>query len=63
MIGVALYALAHLYTLLSSDPVIKHTKKCKYCKQRINQKVQLPLFSYNRRVLTVSTVCAMHRVY
>jgi len=40
MIGLALYALAHLYTLMSTDPIIKHTKKCKYCKQRINEKVK-----------------------
>lgn len=41
MVGVSLYALAHLYTVLSSDPIIKHTKKCKYCRQRINEKVGL----------------------
>jgi large conductance mechanosensitive channel len=40
MVGFALYALAHLYQLLSTDPIIKHTKKCKYCKQRINEKVR-----------------------
>lgn len=39
MIGLALYALALLYTSFSSDPIIKHTKKCKYCRQRINEKV------------------------
>ncbi|CAH0048889.1 unnamed protein product [Clonostachys solani] len=38
MIGLALYALALLYTSFSSDPIIKHTKKCKYCRQRINEK-------------------------
>lgn len=43
MIGCALYALAHLYQLMSTDPIIKHTKKCKYCKQRINEKVSKPL--------------------
>lgn len=42
MVGVALYSLAHLYTLLSTDPIIKHMKKCKYCKQRINEKVHCP---------------------
>lgn len=44
MIGLALYALAHMYTLLSADPIIKHTKKCKYCKQRINEKVSTGRF-------------------
>ncbi|KAF4126853.1 large conductance mechanosensitive channel [Geosmithia morbida] len=38
MVGVALYSLALLYTLFSADPIIKHMKKCKYCKQRINEK-------------------------
>ncbi|KAI9902597.1 hypothetical protein N3K66_001949 [Trichothecium roseum] len=38
MIGLALYALAHMYTLLSADPIIKHTKKCKYCRKSINEK-------------------------
>ncbi|KAI9167058.1 Anditomin synthesis protein L [Paramyrothecium foliicola] len=38
MVGVALYGLAHLYQLVSHDPIIKHTKKCKYCRQRINAK-------------------------
>lgn len=42
MVGFALYALAHLYQLLSTDPIIKHTKKCKYCKQLINEKVRSP---------------------
>lgn len=42
MVGISLYALAHLYTILSADPIIKHTKKCKYCKQRINEKVVYP---------------------
>lgn len=40
MVGVALYSLAHIYTLLSTDPIIQHTKKCKYCKKLTNEKVQ-----------------------
>lgn len=38
MVGVSLYALAHLYTIMSTDPIIKYTKKCKYCKKRVNEK-------------------------
>jgi hypothetical protein len=69
MIGLALYGLAHLYTLMSSDPIIKYTKKCKYCKQRINEKVCLfsPrfwLFCYF--ILTthpsVDTLCQLHQL-
>lgn len=40
MLGFALYGLAHMYQLASSEPIIKHTKKCKYCRQRINDKVR-----------------------
>ena len=42
MVGFALYGLAHVYTLLSHDPIIKYTKKCKYCRKRINEKVTVP---------------------
>ncbi|KAI5463230.1 large-conductance mechanosensitive channel [Mariannaea sp. PMI_226] len=38
MLGFALYGLARFYTAVSHDPIIKHTKKCKYCRQRINEK-------------------------
>ncbi|KAH7328059.1 large-conductance mechanosensitive channel [Stachybotrys elegans] len=38
MIGLSLYGLAHFYQFASHDPIIKHTKKCKYCRQRINAK-------------------------
>ncbi|OAQ63134.1 large-conductance mechanosensitive channel [Pochonia chlamydosporia 170] len=38
MVGFALYGLAHVYTLVSHDPIIKYTKKCKYCRKRINEK-------------------------
>ena len=40
MLGLSLYGLAHLYQLASTEPIIKHTKKCKYCRQRINEKVR-----------------------
>lgn len=39
VLGIALYGLAHLWQLASSEPIVKHTKKCKYCRQRINEKV------------------------
>ncbi|KAL3955529.1 hypothetical protein ACCO45_011092 [Purpureocillium lilacinum] len=38
MVGFSLYGLAHIYTLVSNDPIIKYTKKCKYCRKRINEK-------------------------
>ncbi|KAI6262325.1 hypothetical protein MCOR19_001517 [Pyricularia oryzae] len=33
-LGVSLYALAGLYQYFSNDPIIKHLKKCPYCKKR-----------------------------
>lgn len=41
MVGVALYLLAQVYPALSSDPVIKYTKKCAYCRKKINKRVSL----------------------
>lgn len=38
--GVALYALASLYQWVSSDNIIKHQVKCKYCKKRVSEKVR-----------------------
>ncbi|KEY65054.1 hypothetical protein S7711_08444 [Stachybotrys chartarum IBT 7711] len=38
MVGLSLYGLAHVYQVVSHDPIIKHTKKCRYCRQRINAK-------------------------
>lgn len=46
MVGFSLYGLAHVYTLLSHDPIIKHSKKCQYCLQRINEKVCLSLYLF-----------------
>lgn len=37
-VGFALYALASVAELVSEDPIIKHTVKCKYCRKRINAK-------------------------
>lgn len=39
MIGFSLYGLAHIYQFISHDPIIKHTTKCKYCRQSISEKV------------------------
>lgn len=41
MVGFSLYGLAHVYTLLSHDPIIKYSRKCPYCLKRINEKVCL----------------------
>ena len=38
-IGVALYTVALVYGWASSDSVIKHTVKCKFCRKRISEKV------------------------
>lgn len=50
MLGFALYGLAHFYTMVSHDPIIKHTKKCKYCRQRINEKVCKQKYASRRRL-------------
>ncbi|TDZ40637.1 Anditomin synthesis protein L [Colletotrichum spinosum] len=39
-IGVSLYGLAHVYQFFSSEPIIKHTVKCRYCRKRISNKAQ-----------------------
>lgn len=41
-VGISLWGLAHFYQLFSTDPIIKHTKKCKYCKKRVNEMVRPP---------------------
>ncbi|KAK0391149.1 hypothetical protein NLU13_0650 [Sarocladium strictum] len=38
MVGLALYGMANLFQTISNEPIIKHTKKCKYCRKRINEK-------------------------
>ncbi|KAK5998391.1 Anditomin synthesis protein L [Cladobotryum mycophilum] len=45
MAGFALYGLAHVYTLLSQDPIIKYTKKCQYCRKSINEKEIMSSFT------------------
>lgn len=44
MVGFSLYGLAHVFTLVSHDPIIKYSKKCPYCLTRINKKVCLCAF-------------------
>lgn len=55
MIGFALYGLALIYTMISHDPIIKHTIKCKYCRQRINEKVREVCVSKANAFLTRSS--------
>lgn len=40
LMGFSLYGLAHIYTLVSHDPIIKYSRKCPYCLKRINEKVR-----------------------
>ncbi|KAH6692424.1 large-conductance mechanosensitive channel [Plectosphaerella plurivora] len=35
-VGMSLYGLAHFYQLFSSEPIIKHTTKCRYCKKLVS---------------------------
>ncbi|KAM3440274.1 hypothetical protein MY4824_002263 [Beauveria thailandica] len=44
MVGLCLYGVAHIYTMVSHDPIIKYTTKCRYCRKRINEKASLKLF-------------------
>lgn len=39
-VGLALYAVASIAEFWSSDPIIKHTVKCKYCRKRISEKAK-----------------------
>lgn len=50
MVGFSLYGLAHVYTLLSHDPIIKYSRKCPYCLKRINEKVCFFLGSFLNKV-------------
>lgn len=61
VLGIALYGLAHLWQLASSEPIIKHTKKCKYCRQRINEKVRRSNLKMGLR-LTLSSLFAASSV-
>lgn len=38
-VGLVLYGVASTYQYLSSDTIIRHTVKCKYCRKRISEKV------------------------
>jgi large conductance mechanosensitive channel len=39
-VGLALYAVASIAELASSDPIIKHEVKCKYCLKKISEKAK-----------------------
>ena len=50
-VGLALYAIASAYEMFSSEPIIKHTVKCTYCRKWISVKVCLTShLSYLRRM-------------
>jgi len=38
ILGCSLYVLAQAYQWVSKDNIIKRTKKCKYCRKRVNEK-------------------------
>lgn len=38
-IGFALYALAIIYQIISSDSIIDQTVECQYCKKNISEEV------------------------
>ncbi|KAG8774471.1 hypothetical protein FRC20_002376 [Serendipita sp. 405] len=39
-IGLVLYILARIYGFVTSDSIIKHSYKCKYCRKEISEKAQ-----------------------
>ncbi|MCJ1456225.1 hypothetical protein MMC28_006585 [Mycoblastus sanguinarius] len=39
-VGISLYTIAHVYTWVSKDSIIKNTVKCKFCRKRISEKAQ-----------------------
>lgn len=39
-VGFALYGVASVYEMFTSDPIIKHMVKCKYCRKRISVKAK-----------------------
>lgn len=39
-VGLSLYIIAQLYSWISSDSIIKHTVRCKYCRKYISEKAQ-----------------------
>lgn len=39
-VGISLYALAGLYQYFAKDPIIKHFRKCPYCRKNINEKAR-----------------------
>jgi large conductance mechanosensitive channel len=39
ILGLSLYLLANVYQYVSKDNIIKRTKKCRYCRKKVNEKV------------------------
>ncbi|PBP23621.1 hypothetical protein BUE80_DR005328 [Diplocarpon rosae] len=39
-VGLALYFVASVYDTVSTESIIKHTAKCRYCRKRISDKAQ-----------------------
>jgi hypothetical protein len=61
-VGLALYAIASAYELFSSDPIIKHTVKCAYCRKWISVKACLTSHLWLRgRVEWCTDVCVCDR--
>ncbi len=53
-IGLALYILAVVYDIFSSDSILSQTVDCNYCKKSINEKVCLSFMKpHPRRDLTI----------
>lgn len=40
VLGIAIYTLAQTYTLATKEAIIKHTKKCLYCRKDIGESVR-----------------------
>ena len=62
-IGIALYTIASVYTWLSNDAIIKHTVKCKFCRKRISEKVQIPRLIRMSKMLTMRVGKALRQLY
>ena len=61
--GIALYAIASVYTWVSNDAIIKHTVKCKFCRKRISEKVQVPRLIRTSKMLTMRVGKALRQLY
>ena len=62
-IGIALYTIASVYTWVSNDAIIKHTVKCKFCRKRISEKVEVPRSIRISTRLTIREGKALRQLY